>query len=318
MSANHAFKRPVGSLAGLGGSLVALATPFAGGEVDLDAVERLCERQVRRGTGAIVVCGSTGEGASLTDAEHGAVAAAAVRAAGRTPVIASCGGGCTGKSVTLAETAVRSGAAALMCAPPPYVKPTQDGIAAHVQAIAHAAALPIVLYDVPGRAGVGIADTTIARLFEAGLIVALKDAASDAARPVRLRGLCGPGLLQFSGDDATAGAHRSMGGHGCISVTANLVPSLCARLHRAWDDGDLATATRVNEMLMPLHDALFAESNPIPLKAALMALRLCGSEMRLPLTRATRPTRDRLATLLARLVEAEEEAHGRPQLALVQ
>ncbi len=317
MSADTGSRHAANSLAGLGGSLVALATPFAGGEVDLDAVERLCDRQAQSGTSGIVVCGSTGEGASLTDAEHGAVVAAAVRAAGRTPVIASCGGSCTGISVALAETAVRSGAAALMCAPPPYVKLTQDGIAAHVQAIARAAALPIVLYDVPGRASAGIADATIARLFEAGLIVALKDAASDVARPVRLRSLCRPGLMQFSGDDATAGAHRSMGGHGCISVTANLVPALCACLHRAWDVGDLATAARVNDALMPLHDALFAESNPIPLKAALASLRLCGCELRLPLTRAARPTRDRLARVLASLMEAEEAAHGRPRLARV-
>ncbi len=318
MSAHTANCLPAQAVSGLAGSLVALATPFAGGEVDLDGVTQLSERQVRGGTSGIVVCGSTGEGASLADHEHAAVvAAAALAAANKVAVIASCGAGSTAKAVALAAAAARAGATALLSAPPPYVKPTQEGIIAHIQAIARAVDLPVILYDVPSRASVGVADATVARLFEAGLICGIKDAASDAARPIRLRALCGPGLLQFSGDDATAGAHRAMGGHGCISVTANLVPALCAQFHAAWTDGDLQAATRLGALLAPLHDALFVESNPMPLKSALLMLRLCGGDVRLPLTRASRPTRDRLASLLTSVMIAEDEAFIRPQLALV-
>ncbi len=307
-----------GCLAGLGGSMVALATPFLGGEVDLEAVAQLCDRQARRGTSAIVACGSTGEGAALTGAEQAAVISAAVAAvARRVPVIANCGGASTAAAVALAEQARHAGASAVLCAPPPYVKPTQDGIIAHVLAVREAAERPVILYDVPSRAAVGVADATVARLFECGLIGAIKDASSDAARPVRLRALCGNGLLQLSGDDATAGAHRAMGGHGCISVTANLVPALCARMHAAWDRNDMPAFNALRDLLAPLHDALFVESNPIPLKAALSALRLCDGALRLPLTRAAKPTRDRLATLLSRILPAEEDAVGRPALAAV-
>ena len=298
-----------GCLSGLTGSVTALATPLLKGDVDLEAVSMLCERQVKGGTAAIVVCGSTGEGASLTEAEQGSLIAAAVEAVGqRVPVIAGCNAGCTSSATSLAAAAARNGAAGLLCSPPPYVKPTQDGIMAHIRAITFAANLPIMLYDIPGRVGVAIDDDTIARLFEAGSIVALKDATANLARPPRLRALCGPGLVQMTGDDATACAYRAMGGHGCVSVTANLVPALCAQMHDAWDRGDMIVMARIRDQLAPLHDALFAEANPIPLKAALFALRLCSGELRLPLTRASAMTRHRLATVLVDVLAAEKAA----------
>jgi 4-hydroxy-tetrahydrodipicolinate synthase len=177
--------------------------------------------------------------------------------------------------------------------------------------------LPVILYDVPGRTGVAIADVTVARLFDAGLIVGLKDATGDLARPGRLQALCGAGLVQLSGDDGTAAAYRAMGGDGCISVTGNLVPGLCARMHGAWDRGDIAGFARLRDMLAPLHEALFVESNPIPIKAALGLAGLCEAEVRLPLTAAAETTTARLEALLPALLEAEEARPVQPRLRLV-
>ena len=305
-------------LDGVKGSLVALVTPMHDGQVDEEALAALCERQVQRGTAALVVCGSTGEAASLLPSEQmRVVRIAAETAAGRVPVIAGCGAPATDAATALAGAAVRSGASALLCAPPPYTRPTQDGIAAHVRAVSHASCSPVILYDVPSRTGVPIADATVARLFALGLIAGIKDAGGDLSRPVRLRALCGEGLLQFSGDDATAPAHLAMGGHGCMSVTANLVPALCARMHRAWTSGNAGEFARLRDQLAPLHQALFAESNPIPVKAALSLAGLCHGDLRLPLTRAGADTLDRLGVMLPALIAAEEEAAGLPRLTLV-
>jgi 4-hydroxy-tetrahydrodipicolinate synthase len=282
-----------GRLSLAGGSLTALVTPFGGGRVDAAALATQCERQIRRGTAALVVCGSTGEAAALSPAEQARVIALAVEAAAnQVPVIAGC-------------------------AAPPYSRPTQEGIAAHVRAVAHAADLPVILYDVPGRVGVAITDDTIARLYEAGLVMAVKDAAGDLSRPVRLRALCGGELLQFSGDDATAPAYRAMGGHGCISVSANLTPALCAQMHAAWDLIDLIEFARLRDLLAPLHQALFLESNPIPVKAALCMAGLFNGDLRLPLTRARSGTLDALGVLLPEMMRAEDDAIGRSRLSLV-
>lgn len=196
------------------------------------------------------------------------------------------------------------------------MKPTQCGIVAQIRAIAHATDLPIVLYDVPSRSGTAISDDTIARLFEAELIVGLKDATADASRPARLLARCGAGFLQWSGDDATAPAYRAMGGVGCISVTANVAPALCALMHRCWDDGDMARFAALRDVLDPLHAALFNESNPIPVKAALASLGLCSDEVRLPLTRASLATHERLLTVMPPVMLAEEHAAHQPVFAL--
>ncbi|MDR3537755.1 MAG: 4-hydroxy-tetrahydrodipicolinate synthase [Acetobacteraceae bacterium] len=296
---------------------MALVTPFRAGAIDETALARLVEWQIQRGSNALVMCGSTGEAATLTAAEAMRVVRVAVEvAAGRVPVVGGCTAVATDQSIALAMDAVRAGADGLLCAPPPYVKPTQCGIAAHVRAIAHATDRPIVLYDVPSRVGVAIADATVAGLFEDQLIVALKDATADLSRPPRLRALCGSDLLQLSGDDATAPAYRAMGGAGCISVTANVAPALCAALHRAWDAGDLVTFGRLRDQLDPLHAALFAESNPIPVKAALAELGLCADAVRLPLTRASAATRERLHALLPEMMAAAVGGSPRRHLAL--
>lgn len=298
--------------------MTALVTPFHDGQVHAIALATQCERQIRRGTAALVVCGSTGEAAALSPAEQARVVAIAVEtAANRVPVIAGCGAPATEAATVLAVGAARNGAAALLCAAPPYSRPTQEGIVSHVRAVAHAADRPVILYDVPGRVGVAIADETVARLYETGLVVAIKDAAGDLSRPVRLRALCGGELLQLSGDDATAPAYRAMGGHGCISVSANLTPALCAQMHAAWDQVDLIEFARLRDLLAPLHQALFLESNPIPVKAALCMTGLSNGDLRLPLTRACSGTLDALGALLPEMIRAEDEATGRPRLSLV-
>jgi 4-hydroxy-tetrahydrodipicolinate synthase len=305
------------TLTDLGGSLTALATPFRQTRVDWDALSRLSERQIARGTAALIVCGSTGEAAALTQPEYArAVHTVVEAAAGRVPVIAGCTAPSTSAAITLGVEAATAGAGALLCAVPPYVKPAQEGIFAHIRAIAHATDLPIVLYDVPSRAGVAIADDTVARLFDAQYIVGLKDATADLSRPPRLGARCGDKFMQWSGDDATAPAYRAMGGDGCISVTANVAPALCAMLHAAWDSGDLVRFAELRDLLNPLHAALFVESNPIPVKAALASLKLCANEMRLPLTRATPGTAAKLEVVMAPIMREEEQAARRPVLAL--
>lgn len=304
-------------LTGVGGSLTALATPFRQTRVDWDALSRLSERQIVRGTAALIACGSTGEAAGLTQPEYSRVVHAVVEAAaGRVPVIAGCTASSTSAAVALGIEAATAGADALLCAAPPYVKPTQDGIFTHIRAISHATDLPVVLYDVPSRASVAIADDTVARLYEAQYIVGLKDATADLSRPTRLRARCGDLFMQWSGDDATAPAYRAMGGNGCISVTANVTPALCALLHAAWDSGDLPRFSELRDLLDPLHAALFVESNPISVKAALASQKLCTNEVRLPLTRATPATEAKLRAVLAPIMAAEEPATSRPVLAL--
>jgi 4-hydroxy-tetrahydrodipicolinate synthase len=290
----------------LGGSLTALATPFKDGVIDEPAFVRLCQRQIACGTAALVVCGSTGEAAALSSDEQAALISLAVATSGdRVPVIAGCGGPSTEAAAAIAGLAAACGAAALLCAPTPYVKPSQEGIIAHMRALAHVSDLPLIVYDVPGRVGVAIRDETVATLFERGLTIGIKDATADLGRPPRLRALCGPDFLQVSGDDATSAAYRAAGGNGCISVTANIAPSLCALLHLAWDSGDLTSFARTRDLLAPLHELLFVESNPVPLKAALAILNLTTSEVRLPLIRASETTQRRLADILPQVMNRE-------------
>jgi 4-hydroxy-tetrahydrodipicolinate synthase len=299
------------SFSGLHGCLPALVTPFLPGDpgrVDEGRLARLVVRAACGGAAGVVVCGSTGEGPALSPAEHARILACAVEAAaGRLPVLAGVGAPATEGAVALARSAALLGAAGLLAAAPPYSRPGQEGLCAHIRAIAAAAPqLPVMLYDVPGRTAVAFADATVARLWQAGIIQALKDASGDLSRPPRLAALCGRDFPQFSGDDATALAHLAMGGVGCIFVTANLVPNLCSALQQAWASGDTALAAALRDTLAPLDAALFRESNPIPVKAALGLLQLCDPTPRLPLTPARVETRDSLLSLLGSLMPEED------------
>jgi 4-hydroxy-tetrahydrodipicolinate synthase len=269
----------------LHGPCVALPTPFRDGAVDFPALEKLCHRQIARGTAALVPCGPTGEAPLLTPGEHHRIVERTVAAAaGRVPVIAGAGSNNTQTSVELARSAELAGAQALLCITPYYLEPTQAGLIAHFQAIHEAVRIPIILDDVPPRTARPMADLTIERLAELPRIVGLKDAPGAIARVERMRWRLGDRFLLLSGDDATQAAHRLAGGDGCISVTANVAPALSAALHKACDQGQTEAVARLEGILAPLHAALFLETNPIPVKRALHRLGLMVDGLRLPLT----------------------------------
>lgn len=304
-----------------GGSMAALPTPYRFGTVDFQAFAKLCDHLIDCGTAALVPCGTTGESALLTPAEHsGVVAAAAAAAAGRVPVIAGAGSNNTRTAVELARAAELAGAQALLCVTPFYLKPTEAGMIAHFRAIHDAVAIPLILYDVPSRTACTLSDAAVIRLAGLPRIVGLKDATADIARVGRLRRRLGREFLLLSGDDATQSAFRAAGGDGCISVTANVTPALCAALHAACDHDVVAEVQRIDRILAPLHAALFLEANPIPVKRALNRLDMIEDSLRLPLTPLSPEADAKLARVLDRIVPAEEEealraASARPQAA---
>lgn len=293
------------------GSVVALVTPYRKDRIDTGSLSTLILRQIERGTSAILVGGSTGEAALLADEEQALLVettAAVVRR--QVPVIAGIGAPSTERAIFLAQQAERQGADLLLASAPPYIRPTQEGLALHIQAIHDAVHLPVLLYDVPSRTACGFADETVARLAALPRVIGIKDATADLSRPARLRRLAGAQFLQLSGDDATALHHRIAGGHGCISVAANVAPSLCAQLHARFEADDLPAAMRLHERLQPLAQALMLESNPIPVKRALSRLGLCADALRLPLTPLS-ATADASLTAALEPVWALEEGTAR-------
>ena len=269
----------------LQGSIVALITPMTPeGDIDWEAFARLIDWQIAEGTAGLVPCGTTGESATLSHAEHDAVVKFVIhRAAGRVPVVAGTGSNNTLEAVALTREAEAAGATAALVITPYYNKPTQEGLYQHFKAIHDATTLPILLYDVPGRTVTRIADETVARLATLPRVLGIKDATADLTRPVDLAARVPADFVQLSGEDGTVLAYLVQGGHGCISVTANIAPRLCAALHRAWQAGDLAEAQRINRLLMPLHHAMFCETNPGPVKYAAHLLGVCSNTVRLPL-----------------------------------
>jgi 4-hydroxy-tetrahydrodipicolinate synthase len=290
------------------GSSAALPTPYSLGKVDFDALEAFCNRLIDRGISALVPCGTTGEAPLLTaDEHHRVVARTVAAAAGRVPVIAGAGSNNTATAVELARSAERAGASALLCVTPPYLKPTQAGMMVHFRTIHDAVGIPIILYDVPSRTACALDDVTIRRLAELPRIIGLKDATGDIPRVARLRRRLGDQFLLLSGDDASQAAFRMAGGDGCISVTANVVPVLCAALHRACDERLDADIQWFDQLLAPLHAALFLEANPIPLKRALSRLGLIGDGLRLPLTPLSLEADRKLERVLKAIMPAEEK-----------
>lgn len=267
------------------GSITALITPFTdAGALDEKAFQSLVEWQIAQGTQGVVPVGTTGESPTLSHDEHHRVVDLTLEVAkDRIPVIAGAGSNSTQEAVSLAAHAQRAGADAALVVTPYYNKPTQAGLYAHFKAIHDATDIPIVIYNIPGRSVVDMSVATMARLAELPRIVGVKDATGDLVRPALTTLACGPDFCQLSGEDATILPFLAQGGHGCISVTSNVAPKLCADLHRAWSAGDLAGAQRINLKLMGLHEALFCESSPGPVKYAARLLGLCGATIRLPL-----------------------------------
>ncbi len=281
------------------GSMTALITPFADGKVDGKAFKALVERQVAEGTHALVPCGTTGESPTLTHEEHMAVTEMCIAAAGaRVPVIAGCGSNSTAEAVALARHAAKAGADATLVVTPYYNKPTQAGLYAHFKAVHDACDLPLFIYNIPGRSVVDMSVETMARLAELPHIVGVKDATADLDRPVQTREAMGEDFIQLSGEDATVVPFLEAGGVGCISVTANIAPRACADLHEAWMKGDMDTVNEVNERLMPVHDAMFCESSPGPVKYAASLMGLCSDEVRLPLCEIAGESKEKVRAAL--------------------
>jgi 4-hydroxy-tetrahydrodipicolinate synthase len=266
------------------GSIVALITPFRNAAVDERSFQSFVDWQIKEGTHAVVPCGTTGESPTLSHAEHKRVVEACIEVAkGRVPVIAGTGSNSTDEAIDLTRHAKAAGASAALIVSPYYNKPTQEGLYQHFKAIHDAVDLPIVIYNIPGRSAVDMNNATMARLAKLPNIVGVKDATNDLARPLRMRGEIAAGFCLLSGEDATAVAYLAQGGDGCISVTANVAPRLCSEMHEAWQRGDIKTVREINERLIPLHDALFTETSPAPVKYAASLLGRCTAEVRQPL-----------------------------------
>jgi 4-hydroxy-tetrahydrodipicolinate synthase len=266
------------------GSIVALVTPFSNGALDEQAFQSLVAWHLEQGTEGFVPVGTTGESPTLNHAEHERVIELCIEAvAGRAPVIAGTGSNSTEEAISLTRHAKRAGADAALVVTPYYNKPTQDGLYAHYRAIHDSVDLPLIIYNIPGRSVVDMTPETMARLARLPNVVGVKDSSADIVRPLHTYAACGAEFCQLSGEDANILAFLAHGGHGCISVTANVAPRLCAQLHRAWRDGRPDEALAVHRRLLALHKALFCETSPAPAKYALSRLGRSTAEVRLPL-----------------------------------
>jgi len=276
----------------LKGSIPALITPMKNGSVDEGAFRRLVSWQIAEGSHGLVPCGTTGESPTLSHQEHMRVVEICVQeAAGRVPVIAGAGSNSTVEAIALTKHAKAVGADAVLSVTGYYNKPSQEGMYRHYATIADAVDIPIVIYIVPGRTIVEVSVETMGRLSKIANIVGVKDATANLARPLRERAACGSDWIQLSGEDGTALAYMVQGGQGCISVTANVAPRLSAQFQNACMKGDYVSALALQKRLMPLHDALFCEPSPAPVKFAASQLGLCTDEVRLPLVPATETAR---------------------------
>ncbi len=281
------------------GSLVAIVTPFKNGRVDERTLGDLIEWQIANGTDGIVPCGTTGESATLSHEEHERVIAFTVEVVKRrVPVIAGTGSNCTDEAIALTRHASRVGADGALLITPYYNKPTQEGLFRHFKAVAEAADIPIVLYNIPGRTGVNMLPATVARLTSVQNIVAIKEGSGAVQQASEIIQMCGDRITVLSGDDPLTLPMMAVGAKGVITVTANIVPADMARLVDAFAEGRMEEARRLHFKLSPLFAALFLETNPIPVKAALSMMGKIEEELRLPLCPMGQENRDKLARVM--------------------
>jgi 4-hydroxy-tetrahydrodipicolinate synthase len=282
------------------GSLVALITPMrTDGSVDEKAYAQFVDWQIKEGTHGVVPVGTTGESPTLSHDEHRRVVEIAIGVARcRVPVIAGAGSNSTEEAIALTRHAKEAGADAALIVTPYYNKPTQEGMFLHFTAIADAVDLPIIIYNIPPRSVVDMSVDTMARLAKHRNIIGVKDATANLVRPLHTRRACGDDFCQLSGEDHTALSYNAAGGHGCISVTANVAPRLCSEMQTAWAEGRFRDAMTIQNRLVPLHDALFAETSPGPVKYAASLLGKTSERCRLPLAPLMEPTRARVKTAM--------------------
>jgi 4-hydroxy-tetrahydrodipicolinate synthase len=274
------------------GSITALVTPMRDGALDEAAFRGLVDWQIAEGTHGLVPVGTTGESPTLSHDEHNNVVRWCVEEArGRVPVIAGAGSNSTAEAVSLARQAEKDGADGVLVVTPYYNKPTQEGLYAHFQAVAEAVGLPVIIYNIPGRSVVDMSVETMTRLYELRNIVGVKDATANVVRASQQRAAMGDDFIQLSGEDASALGFMAHGGHGCISVAANVAPSHCAAFQEACLAGDYRAALAYQDRLFPLQTDLFCETNPGPAKVALAILGRCSEEMRLPMVPCSEGTR---------------------------
>ncbi len=282
------------------GSIPALITPFTEDcTVDADRFQKMVEWQIAEGSSGLVPVGTTGESPTLSHEEHGQVVELCVEAAaGRIPVIAGTGSNNTAEAIALTRHAQVAGADGALVVTPYYNKPSQEGLFQHFKAIHDASQLPIIIYNIPGRSVVDMSVQTMTRLFELERIVGVKDATGDLDRCASQRAAMGPEFIQLSGEDATAVGFNAMGGTGCISVTANVAPKLCAEMQQACAHGDFTKALNIHDKLLPLHRAMFLEPSPAPAKYAGSLLGICGETVRLPILPTSESTRSIIASAI--------------------
>ncbi len=284
------------------GSYTALITPFKNGKVDEDSFRRLVEWQISEGTHGLVPVGTTGESPTLDFDEHKRVIEVAVEATRkRVPVIAGTGSNSTAEAIELSQYAEKAGADGLLIVTPYYNKPTQEGLYQHFKAINDAVGIPIIIYNIPGRSVIDMSVATMARCAELKNVAGVKDATAKLERVTQQRLACGPDFCQLSGEDATALGFMAHGGHGCISVASNVAPRLCADFQNACLKGDYKAALALQDRLMALHDVMFVETNPGPVKYAVSRLGLCSAEMRLPMVPVSEATRKAVDAAMAKV-----------------
>lgn len=281
------------------GSIVAIVTPFKNGKFDEKAYGDLIEWHIAQGTHGIVPCGTTGEASTLDFNEHYRVIEIAVKVTNkRIPVIAGTGANSTDEAIEITKKAKKLGADGALLVTPYYNKPTQEGLYRHYKAVAEAVKVPIILYNVPGRTAVNMLPSTVARLSEFKNIVAIKEATGDMKQASELIRLCGDRMAVLSGDDFTTLSMLALGGKGAISVTANIAPKDAAEMYNAWERGDLAKARQLHYKLEPLNNAMFIETNPIPVKTALVMMGKVREEFKLPLCEMSKANREKLKDVL--------------------
>lgn len=284
------------------GIYTALITPFKHDKIDAEAFQRFVEWQINEGVHGLVPCGTTGESPTLTPEEHCRVVELCVEAAhGRVPVMAGTGSNSTDEAIFFTKHAKECGAEAVLMATPYYNKPTQEGLYQHYKAVVEAVDIPIILYNIPGRSVVDINDETLIRLAELPNIVGIKDATGDLARVSTARWKVGKHFQLLSGEDMTAVAFNAAGGQGCISVSANIAPGLCADIQEACLRNDYAHARDLHDALIPLHDVMFCETSPAPVKYALALMGKCAAELRLPLVMPYEDNKARIKNVLNQL-----------------